>query len=40
MDHVDIKGQVLDICGAAGDAVEMVLTAQDLRVYTNDLNRW
>ena len=41
LEHVDaIKGQILDICGAAGDAVQMVLTEQGLRVFTNDLNRW
>ena len=40
MERVEVTGKVLDICGAKGDAVAMVLTEQGLRVTTNDLNRW
>ncbi|CAM9127441.1 unnamed protein product [Pylaiella littoralis] len=36
--HVTLEGEVLDSCGAAGDAVSTVLTAHALCVSTNDLN--
>eukprot|EP00904_Undaria_pinnatifida_P007597 jgi/Undpi1/3968/HiC_scaffold_16.g07336.m1 len=39
LEKVEVTGKVLDICGAKGDAVAMVLTEQGLRVTTNDLNR-
>eukprot|EP00752_Nemacystus_decipiens_P013905 g12342.t1 len=35
--HVEVKGRVLDCCGATHDAVYTVLTAGGLRV-TNDLD--
>ena len=40
MAHADVKGVVLDYCGAAGDAVCTVLTGHSVYVATNDLNPW
>eukprot|EP00904_Undaria_pinnatifida_P003294 jgi/Undpi1/12966/HiC_scaffold_7.g02632.m1 len=39
LEHVEVNGEVLDICGATQDAVNMVLAANGLRISTNDLNR-
>ena len=40
LEHVDVEEPVRDICGAIGDAVQMVPTKQGLRMLKNDLNRW
>eukprot|EP00904_Undaria_pinnatifida_P000342 jgi/Undpi1/10308/HiC_scaffold_28.g12759.m1 len=39
LEHVEVNGEVLDICGATQDAVNMALAANGLRTSTNDLNR-
>ena len=38
LDHVAIKGRVLDACGSTGDALGLILAECGCEVTTNDIN--